>query len=69
MAGAVGGFVEAGNGAAPLEWLAGAIVEMMGGTPRQMDVIAFSMKTYEAAACDPVAGLVEYRALNVMVSM
>ena len=39
---------------------AGAIVEMMGGTPRQVgNAIALCMKNLLGLACDPVAGLVE----------
>ena len=39
---------------------AGAIVEMMGGSPRQVGhAIALCMKNLLGLACDPVAGLVE----------
>ena len=39
---------------------AAAIVEMMGGTPRQVGhAIALCMKNLLGLACDPVAGLVE----------
>ena len=41
-------------------WAAGAIVEMMGGSPRQVGhAIALCMKNLLGLACDPVAGLVE----------
>ena len=40
--------------------VAGAIVEMMGGSPRQVGhAIALCMKNLLGLACDPVAGLVE----------
>ena len=58
VAGAVGGCqAEIGTAAC---MAAGAIVEMMGGTPRQVGhAIALCMKNLLGLACDPVAGLVE----------
>ncbi len=58
VAGAVGGCqAEIGTAAC---MAAGAIVEMMGGTPRQVgDAVALCMKNLLGLACDPVAGLVE----------
>jgi len=58
VAGAVGGCqAEIGTAAC---MAAGAIVEMMGGSPRQVGhAIALCMKNLLGLACDPVAGLVE----------
>lgn len=58
VAGAVGGCqAEVGTAAC---MAAAAIVEMMGGTPRQVgNTIALCMKNLLGLACDPVAGLVE----------
>lgn len=39
---------------------AGAVVEMMGGTPEQVDhAVAFALKNLLGLICDPVGGLVE----------
>lgn len=58
VAGAVGG-CQAEIGTASC-MAAAAIVEMMGGTPRQVGhAIALCMKNLLGLACDPVAGLVE----------
>ena len=58
VAGAVGGCqAEIGTAAC---MAAGAIVEMMGGSPRQVGhAVALCMKNLLGLACDPVAGLVE----------
>ena len=58
VAGAVGGCqAEVGTASA---MAAGAIVEMMGGTPRQVgNALAICMKNLLGLVCDPVAGLVE----------
>jgi L-serine dehydratase len=58
VAGAVGGCqAEIGTAAC---MAAGAIVEMMGGSPRQVGhAIALCMKNLLGLACDPVGGLVE----------
>lgn len=58
VAGAVGGCqAECGSAAA---MAAAAVVEMMGGTPRQSaEALALALKNLLGLACDPVAGLVE----------
>jgi L-serine dehydratase len=58
VAGAVGGCqAECGSAAG---MAAAAVVEMMGGSPRQsVEALALAMKNMLGLACDPVAGLVE----------
>ncbi len=58
VAGAVGGCqAECGSAAG---MAAAAVVEMMGGRPRQsVEALALAMKNMLGLACDPVAGLVE----------
>ncbi|MBP2652382.1 MAG: L-serine dehydratase, iron-sulfur-dependent subunit alpha [Firmicutes bacterium] len=58
VAGAIGGCqAECGSAAA---MAAGAVVEMMGGTPRQVSqAVALTLKNLLGLVCDPVAGLVE----------
>lgn len=58
VAGAQGGCqAEVGSASA---MAAGAVVEMMGGTPSQVgDAVAFALKNLMGLICDPVAGLVE----------
>lgn len=58
VSGAVGGCqAECGSAAA---MAAGAVVEMLGGTPAQMGhAVALALKNVLGLVCDPVAGLVE----------
>lgn len=58
VAGAVGGCqAECGSAAA---MAAAAVVEMMGGTPKQsVEALALALKNMLGLVCDPVAGLVE----------
>lgn len=58
VAGAVGGCqAECGSAAA---MAAGAVTEMMGGSPRQaVQALALALKNMLGLVCDPVAGLVE----------
>ncbi|MBP2644316.1 MAG: sdhA [Firmicutes bacterium] len=58
VAGAIGGCqAECGSAAA---MAAGAVVEMMGGTPKRIsEAVALTLKNLLGLVCDPVAGLVE----------